>query len=268
MTLLSARNERVQRVRRLARRRRDRAEERAFVIEGPHAVEAALDAPLGLDEVFYEHGVDPALVARARATAAHVFEVSPGTLARVTDAVTPQPVVAVATWCDVPLGDVIAAVVAADGPARPVLVLHDLRDPGNVGTLLRTAEAAGVAGVVLGGTSVDVFNPKCVRASAGALFHLPVAVMVDGVEALDQLRGAGIRLIGTSATATTPYDECAFNGGVALVLGNEAHGLAPEMGAAMDEMVAIPIEGRAESLNVAAAGAVLCFEVARRRRAG
>lgn len=237
------------------------------MIEGPHAVAAALDARVGLDEVFFEEGADPALVARARATAARVFELEPGTLARVTDAVTPQPVVAVAGWCDAPLGDVIAAATVADRPPRPVLVLHDVRDPGNVGTLVRTAEAAGVAGVVLCGTSVDVFNPKCVRASAGALFHLPVAVVVDGLDALGRLRDAGLTLVGTSAAATTPYDEGALGGAVALVLGNEAHGLGPEVGAVMDEMVAIPIEGRAESLNVAAAGAVLCFEAARRRRA-
>ena len=262
---MSGRNPRVQRVRRLARRRRDRAAERAFVVEGPHAVAAALDAGVALDEVLYEAGADDALVARARAAGVAVFELEPGTLAKVSDAVTPQPVVAVAPWCDADVDAVVKAAIAGGDP-RHVVVLHDVRDPGNVGTLLRTAEASGAAGLIVSGQSVDVFSPKCVRSSAGALFHLPVAVVDDGAVLVGHLREAGLRVIGADAGAPTSYDQCALLGAVALFLGNEAAGLPPDLLAAMDGLVSIPIDGRAESLNVAAAGAVLCFEAARQRR--
>ena len=267
MTPLAARNPRVQRVRRLARRRRERVDERAFVLEGPHVVEAALAAGIELEAVFHEAAaVD--LADRARALGVAVHELEPGTLARVTDAVTPQPVIAVAPWCDAPLGAVLGAACPDRGAVRPVVVLLDVRDPGNAGTLLRTAEASGAAGVVVAGQSVDVFNPKCVRASAGALFHLPVALVGDVASALAALHEGGLRTIGTAADGPIDYDHCDLTGPVALLLGNEAAGLPAGVQAAVDQVVAIPIEGRAESLNVAAAGAVLCFEAARQRRAG
>lgn len=268
MTLLSARNPRVQRVRRLARRHRARVDERAFVLEGPHVVDAALSAGVPIEVLFHEAGADAGLLARARAAGVEVHELEPGTLARVTDVVTPQPVVAVAPWCDAPLEAVLAAARAEGGPARPVVVLLDVRDPGNAGTLLRTGEASGAAGVVVAGHSVDVFNPKCVRASVGALFHLPVALVPDAGEALAGLRSTGLRVIATAASAHLAYDHCDLTGPIALLLGNEAAGLPPEVQSGVDEVVGIPIEGRAESLNVAAAGAVLCFEAARQRRSG
>ncbi len=230
---------------------------------------AALDAGAILEDLLVEPGgdVDPeldGLVARARAAGVPTAELEPGTLARVTDAVTPQPVVAVARWCDVALDEVAAA--AARPGAGPVLVLHDVRDPGNVGTLVRTAEAAGAGAVVVAGTSADLFGPKAVRSSAGAVFHVPLVVAPDGDDALDALAAAGLRLVGTAADAATAHDEADLTGPLALVLGNEADGLPPAVLERVDERVAIPIEGRAESLNVAAAGAVLCFEAARQRR--
>lgn len=230
---------------------------------------AALDAGAVLEDLLVEPGGHPdpeldGLVARARGAGVPTAELEPGTLARVTDAVTPQPVLAVARWCDVALDQVAAA--AARPGAGPVVVLHDVRDPGNVGTLVRTAEAAGARAVVVAGTSADVFGPKAVRSSAGAVFHVALVVAPDGDAALDVLAAAGLRLIGTAADAATAHDEAHLTGPLALVLGNEADGLPPGVLARVDERVAIPIEGRAESLNVAAAGAVLCFEAARQRR--
>ncbi|MCB1004878.1 MAG: RNA methyltransferase [Acidimicrobiales bacterium] len=231
------------------------------MLEGPHVVAAALEAGLAVDEVFHEHGADPAVLERARGRAVPVHELEPGTLARISDAVSPQPVLAVAPWCDVALDR-----IAAEAGERPVVVLHELADPGNVGTLVRTAEAAGAAGVVVSGRAADVFGPKAVRASAGALFHVPVAVAPAVDEVVARLRSAGLRLLGTAADAATPYDREPLTGPLALFLGNEADGLPAPVRAALDRTVAVPIDGRAESLNVAAAGAVLCFEAARQRR--
>ncbi len=159
----------------------------------------------------------------------------------------------VARRMDVALGDVA-------GRGGFVVVAAGLADPGNVGTILRSAEAAGADAVVLTAGAVDVFNPKVVRASAGALFRVPVAVDV----AAGALGDLGVALLGTVATGGVPYDEAPLDGACALVLGNEAHGLPP--GLALDGLVSIPHAGRAESLNVAMAATVLCFEAARRRR--
>ncbi len=149
------------------------------------------------------------------------------------------------------------------GPDRAcdlVVVADRLADPGNLGTILRSAEAAGVDAVVLTPGSVDPFNPKVVRASAGALFHVPV------VEAtLDRVREAGLELVGTSSHQGRNHVDADWVGRVAIVLGNEAHGLVD--GAAVDRWVRIEHQGRAESLNVAMAATVLVFEAARQRSA-
>jgi TrmH family RNA methyltransferase len=140
-----------------------------------------------------------------------------------------------------------------------VVAADRLADPGNLGTVLRSAEAAGVDAVALAPGTVDPFNPKVVRASAGALFHVPIVAPAD----LDAVRAAGLRLVGTSSHLGIPHTEVDWTGRVAIVLGNEAHGLADD--AAVDQWVRIEHAGRAESLNVAMAATVLCFEAARAR---
>jgi TrmH family RNA methyltransferase len=140
------------------------------------------------------------------------------------------------------------------------VVAAGVADPGNVGTILRSAEAAGAGAVVLTEGTVDAFNPKVVRASAGALFHVPV---VGDVPAAD-LALLGVPLLGAVAAGGRAYDEAPLDQPCALVLGSEAHGLPP--GLRLDGLVTIPHRGRAESLNVAMAATVLCFEAARRRR--
>ncbi len=139
-----------------------------------------------------------------------------------------------------------------------VLVADQLNDPGNLGTMLRSSEAAGVEAVVLTPGSVDPFNPKVVRASAGAVFHVPVISAT-----LDEVRAAGIRLVGTSSHLGGRHTEGDWSGRLAIVLGNEAHGLPDD--AAVDQWIRIEHHGRAESLNVAMAGTLLVFEAARHR---
>ena len=146
-------------------------------------------------------------------------------------------------------------------------MLDAISDPGNLGTIIRAAESAGADGVVVGG-GVDVFNPKCVRATAGALFFTS-----HRVRATRRVWARGRRRVGDVPAgherirATCRYDEVDLTAPVAVVLGSEAHGLGADVAASVDEMVSIPIAGRSESLNVASAAAVLCFEVARQRRA-
>jgi TrmH family RNA methyltransferase len=166
---------------------------------------------------------------------------------------------------DRPLADVLAA-----GP-RLVAVLAHARDPGNAGTVIRTADAAGAAAVLLTGDSVDPYNGKCVRASAGSLFHLPISVGGDAAADLPALRAAGLRVLAADGHAEVDLDQAAdaglLAGPTAWVFGNEAWGLPEQTRALADEVVRVPIYGRAESLNLATAAAVCLYASARAQRA-
>ena len=149
-----------------------------------------------------------------------------------------------------------------------VVVCVDVRDPGNAGTLIRTADAAGAGGVVCCEGTVDPYNPKTVRASAGSVFHLPIVAGGEAVTAIGTLRRSGLRALGTVVRDGVDYADVDLTDRVALLFGNEASGLAPDVLAALDVPVTIPMAGRAESLNVSVTAAVLCFEVLRQRRQG
>ncbi len=263
MAALPYRHQKVQRLRRLVGRRSAREAERAFVAEGAKVVTAALDAPGSVEALFVDPTAtgpsDLAVVERAFAAGCRVFELEKGVLERVAGTVTPQPLLAIVPALDRPLGD-----LSTDGV---IVLCADVRDPGNLGTVLRSAEAAGARGVVCTEGTVDPYNPKCVRASAGALFHVPLVVGGDTVQVLGQLRTRGLRRLGASARAGADLWDTDLTGPLVLVLGNEATGLPPEVDAALDGHVAIPICGQAESLNVGMAAAVLVYEATRQRRA-
>jgi TrmH family RNA methyltransferase len=185
----------------------------------------------------------------ASVSSAPVHELAEGVLERVASTERPQPNLAVVG---------IPPTVNSFEDCSFVVVCDQLGDPGNLGTVLRSSEAAGVDAVVLTPGSVDPFNPKVVRSSAGALFHVPVVNAT-----LQELTSGGLRLVGTSSHRGALHTEADWQGRVAIVLGNEAHGLAED--AAVDSWVRIRHSGRAESLNVAMAATVLAFEAARRR---
>ncbi len=253
----------MQRLRRLSGRRSARQEEGAFVIDGPVLLRDALGAGVTITEVFADPSADGAVLAAAEAAGARILTVAPEVLARAVDTVTPHGLAAIAQRVEVSIDDAVEAAVL--GPLT--LVLADVSDPGNAGTLLRAAEAAGAAAVLFCGSSVDPSNAKCVRASAGALFHLPVASGGDVVAVLERLRLHEVRTVATVLQGGDPYDAVDLAGPVAIVLGSEAHGLPVDVVAEVDSQVTIPMEGRTESLNVAMAGSVLCFESLRQRRA-
>ena len=146
--------------------------------------------------------------------------------------------------------------------------LVEIRDPGNLGAVIRSADAAGAAGVVVAGPSVDPYNEKVVRASAGSLFHVPVAVAREVSAAAAALRERGCTLLAAAADGATSVYDVDARGRVAVFFGNEARGLSPEVRALMDASMRVPMAGGAESLNLAAAAAVVLFELARRRVSG
>jgi TrmH family RNA methyltransferase len=252
----------VQQLRRLSGRRAARQEEGAFVIEGPLLVREALAAGVHLRDVFLTPAADARLADEAGAAGAEVRWVTEDVLARAVDTVTPQGVAAIARRVEVTVEDAVAS--AVDGPLT--LVLVDVSDPGNAGTLLRAAEAAGAAAVLFCGGSVDPCNPKCVRASAGALFQVPVAIGGEAEGVLERLGRAGVRTAATVVRGGTPYDHADLAGPLAIVVGSEARGLPSSLVDAVDLRLTIPMAGRSESLNVAMAGSVLCFESLRQRR--
>ena len=232
-------------------------------MEGPTLLREALTAGVELREVFATSEVEPALLDDLAASGALMRSIEADVLARAVDTVTPQGVAAIAARVDVELDQ--ALVAAARGPM--VLVLVDVADPGNAGTLLRAAEASGAAAVLFCGSTVDPCNPKCVRASAGALFHVPVAIGGRAVTVLERLQEAGVASAGTVVRGGRPYDAVDLTGPLAVVLGSEAHGLPEGLANRLDLRLSIPMEGRSESLNVAMAGSILCFEALRQRRA-
>lgn len=211
-------------------------------------------------EVYLETGTARAgeLSAAAEAADVRVFEVAPHVMSSLSSTVTPQGSFAIARDPSVSLKELASPDL--------VLVLAGLADPGNAGTLVRSAVGAGAASVVFTDDAVDPLHPKVVRATAGALFSTALVRGVPLREALQELRARGLRIIGAAAGATSAPDEVDLTAPVALVLGNEAHGLAEQSRTLADEIVVIPMPGPLESLNVAVAGSILLYEVTRQRR--
>jgi RNA methyltransferase, TrmH family len=253
---------RVKEARKLSRRS-VRTERRLFLADGPKAVEGGL-ARGSVVEVFATAAAlaqyDELLAAAPRVT-----EVDDRALASLSDSVTPAGIVAVCSFIDVPLDDLVSAAVGGTGL---VAICSEVRDPGNAGTLVRTADALGADGVVLAGDSVDPYNPKTVRASVGSVFHLPLALCPVPGDAVGHARTAGMVVLAADGDGELSLDDATdlLAGPTAWLFGNEAHGLPPELAAAADHRVQIPIPGRAESLNLATAAAICLHESARARR--
>jgi TrmH family RNA methyltransferase len=265
--LLSTRSGRVKTARKLARRV-ERSEHRLFLAEGAKALEGALAVAGCVAEVFATRD------ATARETSLHDRVVGAGlpwqlveddALASLAETVHPQGIVAVCRFVDRPLDDVLDR-----GTARLVAVCADVRDPGNAGTVIRCADAAGADAVVLAGHSVDPYNPKTVRATVGSLFHLPLSLVDDPAAAVATLRGSGLTVLAADGAGEVDLDgaqdDGLLDGPTAWLFGNEAWGLPDDLAALADHRVRIPIHGRAESLNLSTAAAVCLYASARSHR--
>jgi len=249
-----------------------------FLAEGPQAVKEALGHPSAagqadraraIRELFFTAAAGSRhtdLIAAVAAVGAPVYGISGELMAELAQTVTPQGLLAVCPFVDVPLAELIATT------PRLVVVLANVRDPGNAGTVLRTADAAGADGVIFADASVDPYNSKCVRSSAGSLFHLPIVTGVRVPDAVAALRHAGLAVLAADGGATLGLDDPDLPGRLARptawLFGNEAWGLPADLIAAADDSVAVPIYGRAESLNLAAAAAVCLYASARAQQGG
>jgi RNA methyltransferase, TrmH family len=264
MSTLAFNNPNVQRLRRLLGRRSFRVAEGCLVVEGAKVLAEALDAGAVVESVFVAGGVDLEVVNRAIAGGARFFSIDQATMGRVADTVSPQPVLAVVRRTPALLETLRDPLMAGGF----VVVVSGLADPGNAGTIVRSAEGAGAGGVVFCDQSVDPTSPKAVRSSAGAFFHIPI-VEIDSIETVfTAFRNWGVRTWATSSVAQggVAPDSVDLRGPCAIVLGNEANGLSVETLRDVDGLLTIPTAGRTESLNVAMSATVIVFEAARQRR--
>jgi len=253
--LTSPRNPKVAAAGRL-KKRAYRDQDRRFLVEGAQAVLEGLRDPGAIESLFTDDDLAPAAV-QARADDVPIHQVSDDVIRALTSTVTPQGLVGVAPFRDVALDS-----LPAEGC---ISILHEVRDPGNAGTVLRSAEAAGAGGVVFSDLSVDVYNPKTVRASAGSIFHLPIVRNVTTADAVRGLRTRGFRVLALSGDGDHDLYRIDLADPIAFVFGNEARGLPADIVELADASVRVPQTGRAESLNLAAAATVCLFEWQRRR---
>lgn len=263
MSELTVRSGRVKHARRLATRA-FRAEHREFLAEGPQAVREALGHPGTTLEVFAtvtatQQHADLVEAARRAEITWHV--VTDDIVEALADTVQPQGVVARCAMLDRPLDALL------DRNPTFVVVCAAIRDPGNAGAVIRCADAAGADGVVFVGDSVDPHNPKSVRATVGSIFHVPIAIERDTELALMALQDAGLQVLAADGGGDAGLFDASLDlsAPTAWLMGNEAWGLPEDVRSLADQVVAVPIFGRAESLNLATAAAVCLYATARAR---
>ena len=237
--ITSASNPRVKRLTALGRKAKLRREERVFIIEGERLY---TDTPRK-----YLSEPDNCTI------------VTPEIMRKISDTDTPQGVLCVAKMPAYRREDLM-------GQTPLLLLLENIQDPGNLGTMIRTAEAAGVTGVMMSRDTVDLFNPKTVRATMSAIFRMPFLYTDDLVGEIGRLRKEGIAVYAAHLRASRPYDEADCRKPCAFLIGNEGNGLTDDAADAADGRVHIPMQGSIESLNAAMAAGILMFEAARQRR--
>ena len=242
-------------------KRSARAETGLFLVEGPQAVEEALAfRPGGLVDVFMTpKAIDrhADLVRAATAAGLEVERVSETVLETMADTVTPQGVLATCRTSAATLGELLATAPSL------IAILEEVRDPGNAGTIIRAADAAGADAVILTGDAVDAYNPKVVRSTTGSIFHLPIVQGVGLDEAVRAARAAGLQILAADVKgADLPRVRDILPRPTAWVFGNEAHGLPDEQLRLADRVVKVPIYGHAESMNLATAASVCLYESA------
>ncbi len=237
--------------RQITRRRSQR-----FLVEGANLVEAASRRGL-VREIFVTDAAEQRYAALLAPHAAAVHPVTERAAKALSDTVTPAGLVAVCELPSTDLADVLA------GAPRLVAVGVEIGEPGNAGTLIRIADAMGAAAVVFAGHSVDPYNGKCLRASAGSIFSVPVVVAPDAGSAVHALQAAGLQILATTVDGEVSLDDAELAGPTAWLFGGEAHGLPAELAELADTRVTIPMSGGAQSLNVAAAAAICLYQSSR-----
>jgi TrmH family RNA methyltransferase len=235
-----------------------RSETGLFLLEGPQGLKEALQRPKLIEKLFATESFEekyPDLISRARDARVSVNLVSESVLKELSDTTTPQGVVAICQQFHVSLDDVLA------GKPKLVAFLAQIRDPGNAGTVLRAADAAGADAVVFSKGSVDIYNPKVVRSTTGSMFHLPFVIDAEIPTTLEKFKNAGLAVLAADVAGNSlaTIDSTELAKPTLWLFGNEAWGLEPEVSALADKLVQVPIFGAAESLNLATAASVCMY---------
>lgn len=191
--------------------------------------------------------------------------VSDEVFAKISDTVTPQGILCLVRQQHYTIEEILRG----NGKKHPLFILlEDIQDPGNLGTIFRTAEAAGVDGVIMSNRTADIYNPKTIRSTMGSVYRVPFFYTADIVSIIDRMQKRGVSVYAAHLKAEADYDACDYRKGTAFLIGNEAGGLLPETAACADTLISIPMEGKVESLNAAVASSVLLYEAHRQRKRG
>ncbi|MEA3493822.1 MAG: RNA methyltransferase [Candidatus Margulisiibacteriota bacterium] len=247
--------EKIRLVRTLLEKRSIRRKEGRFVVEGPHLVEEAGEQ---IDFVVYAENLP--IVAKLQGKGIECLKVSKKQFGEISEVETPQWILAVVKERAHQIGHVLK------NPLPLVVFCIEVQDPGNLGTIIRTADAVHASGVVLSRGTVDVLNSKVVRSTMGSIFHLPIVTVEDYLEAIDYLKKKDVRIVAADVSAEKDYFSADYKGPVAILVGNEGAGLPDEVLEVCDDKVKIPMPGRAESLNVGVSTAVMLYEALRQRK--
>lgn len=263
--ITSASNTKIKQVCAWQTKARERRRDGVFVVEGVRMVQ---EAPSELLREIYltedvreriEREPDSYAALRERLDGAATELVSEDVFRKMSDTKSPQGILAVVRRPHYDLPDMLSA------PCPLLMVLEELQDPGNLGTILRTGEGAGITGVIMSRGTVDIYNPKVIRSTMGSIYRVPFCYAEDLGEALHRLREAGIRTYAAHLRGDRSYDSFSYCGPTAFLIGNEGNGLTAETADAADEYLRIPMEGQVESLNAAVASALLMYEAHRQR---
>lgn len=272
-TITSLQNPRVKQLVKL-RDRRPRDEAGVFLVEGYRQIVRALDKGIALTELYIcpewypgDQGNEPALIARAQEAGAQVFQLTKEAFAKVAYRERPDGLLAVAPQWRRTLADLEGLLAGKINKQRPdpfLLVVEAIEKPGNLGTILRSADAAGVDALIVCDPVTDLFNPNVVRASTGVVFSVPV-IIAESTQVRPWLAARGIRSVATTPSATDLYTDTDLRGPMAIVMGSEQYGLSDYWLREADARVLIPMAGQADSLNVAMATIITLFEAVRQR---
>lgn len=259
ITITSINNPQIKTIKQLLTKAKERKKQGLYVVEGLKMFEEAFDEDLLIktyvSESFYKNKVREEI----DFSEALDYEIlSDSIFKNISDTVTPQGIMGIVKRQEYDVMDLLR------GEDTFLLMLEDIRDPGNLGTIIRTAEAAGVTGIIMNSSCVDLYNPKVIRSTMGSIFRLPVYITENLTETLIDIKNKKITIYAAHLEGKS-YSNQVFNGKIAILIGNEANGLSPEISEMTDKWIRIPMKGKGESLNAAVASSILMYEVARQR---
>lgn len=257
--ITSTSNVQIKEIIALLKKSKERKEKKAFVIEGRKMFEEICQDSSRVIKAYFSDSYVKEQYTEKSLPAVPYEIVADSVFDAMAETVTPQGVLAIVKMPEYSLEDMVAQ-------AGTLVLLENLRDPGNLGTIIRTAEAAGVSGVILSRESVDIYNPKVIRSTMGAVYRVPFLYVEDFMALLKKLQEQEVRLLAAHLNGKKSFDQADYSGKVGILIGNEANGLSEEVSELADEKVLIPMAGSVESLNAAVAAALLMYEAFRKQK--